>query len=143
MVTGEGEVEHESVTRGHERYGFRFFPLATRELSLVCSVKVLFLRPDLPGRIISSGDIDNRMKTIFDALRLPHNEAELGGHTPQEGETPFVVLLQDDSLISHAEIETDILLAPVSEVPRRNDARLVLTIGLHPVRVTLKNLGFG
>ena len=97
QVTAEGEPKYEHITRRHEQYGYRFFPLATNELSLSCTVRVLFLRPDLPGHVISSGDIDNRMKTIFDALRLPHSEAELGGHVPQEDENPFVVLLEDDN----------------------------------------------
>jgi hypothetical protein len=93
--------------------------------------------------VLSSGDIDNRIKTLFDALRMPQNEAELGGHHAQEGEDPFYCLLEDDSLIDHAEIEADTLLEPVSRELNRNDARVVLTVSLRPIRVTFENIGFG
>jgi hypothetical protein len=140
---GGGDLKYERVIMENENFGFRFFPLATRALSLRCTVRILFLRPDMPGAVIASGDIDNRIKTIFDALRLPHSGAELGGHVPQDGEDPFYCLLEDDSLIDRAEIETDTLLEPVSTQPNRNDARIVLTITLRPIRVTFENIGFG
>jgi hypothetical protein len=127
-----------------ERCGYRFFPLATRDLALLCSIHILFLRPDTPGGVIRSGDIDNRMKTIFDALRVPTSRDELGGYdTPQDDEDPFFCLLEDDSLVSHASIETDTLLQPTGDEWRENDARLVITVGLSPYRVTWGNIGFG
>jgi hypothetical protein len=140
----ERKRQFERVISNYERCGYHFFPLATRELSLLCSVKILFLRSDMPGGAIRSGDIDNRMKTIFDALRMPSNKDELGGYdTPGEGEEPFFCLLQDDSLISHAEIETDTLWQPTGDKWDANDARLVVTIRLSPFRVTFANLSFG
>ena len=45
---------------------YNFVPLVRSELSLTCSLDILFLRPDVPGKILASGDIDNRMKTLFD-----------------------------------------------------------------------------
>jgi hypothetical protein len=84
------------------------------------------------------------MKTIFDALRLPSNRDELGGYvSPVEGEEPFFCLLEDDSLISHAAIETDTLLQPTGASWQANDARLVVTIRLSPYRVTFGNIVFG
>jgi len=113
-------------------------------MSLLCSVHILFLRPDVPGGVIRSGDIDNRMKTIFDALRMPSGKDELGGYdTPSKGEDPFFCLLEDDSLISQASIETDTLLQPTGPDWEANDARLVLTVRLSPYRVTWGNIGFG
>jgi hypothetical protein len=72
-VLASGE-DYEKVISEFELAGYKFFPIATQKLSLLCSVQILFLRPDTPGGVIRSGDIDNRMKTIFDALRLPANE---------------------------------------------------------------------
>lgn len=132
------------VIRNFERAGYHFFPLATRYASLLCSIEILFLRPDVPGSVIKSGDIDNRLKTIFDALRMPHDRAELGGYdAPSEDEDPFFCLLEDDSLISHASVETDTLLQPTGAEWRTNDARLVITVRLRPYRVSLDNLAFG
>jgi hypothetical protein len=34
-------------------------------------LNILFLRADIPGKVVQSGDIDNRLKTLFDALRMP------------------------------------------------------------------------
>ena len=136
-------TRYDAIVSGFERAGFQFFPLATRELSLLCGIHILFLRPDVPGAVISSGDIDNRLKTIFDALRMPRDKAEAGGYQPDAGEDPFFCLLEDDSLISHAAVETDTLLKPIGDTWDRNDARLVITVRLTPYRVTTTNLAFG
>jgi hypothetical protein len=85
-----------------ERVGaFALVPLASRQWFTVADVDVLFLRRSPPGQLIGhGGDIDNRMKTLFDALRVP-NAAELpNGEIPAEDEEPFYCLLQDDALIT-------------------------------------------
>ena len=93
---------------------------------------------------MASGDIDNRLKTIFDALRMPASKDELGGYeTPEEGETPFYCLLTDDKLISRVSVETDTLLQPTSLEAGDNDARLVILIKLRPVDVGWDNISFG
>lgn len=128
----------------YARFGWRFVPLVTEFMSLRCSLHVLLLRPDLPGRIISSGDIDNRLKTLFDALRLPQNEAELGGcEVPPESELPMYCLLEDDKLIEHVSVETDVLLEPVGDSFGENDVRIVLTVNLRPYVFTMQNSVFG
>ena len=80
--------------------GFRFAPLVTTRYGLVATLELLFLRPEPPGRLISQGgDIDNRLKTLFDALRMPRVATELpSGDAPQSDEDPFFCLLQDDAL---------------------------------------------
>lgn len=108
----------------YTRLGYSFVPLVTADLSLLCRVDILLLRPTMPGQvIIQSGDLDNRLKTIFDALRIPNNKDELGGYNePTADEIPFCSLLEDDKLISHVSIETDVLLQPVSG-PAQDQAR--------------------
>src|SRR5438105_4649837 len=61
----------------YRRNGYRFVPLVTSDLLLSCGVEILVLRPDPPGKIVQSGDIDNRLKTLFDALRMPRHGQEL------------------------------------------------------------------
>ncbi len=128
----------------YARLGYNFVPLVTAELSLICRVNILFLRPEMPGGLLTSGDLDNRLKTIFDALRMPSSKDELGGYdTPEDGEKPFCVLVEDDKLISHIAIETDTLLEPVSEGFDQHDARLVVAVHLHPINMGWHNINFG
>lgn len=48
--------------------------LITERLKVYAEIDILFLRPSEPGQIITSGgDIDNRLKTLFDALRRPRD----------------------------------------------------------------------
>ncbi|HTF72615.1 MAG TPA: hypothetical protein VK638_59105 [Edaphobacter sp.] len=116
--------------------GFRFVPLVTEELSLICGIEVLFLRPDHPGGVIRSGDIDNRLKTLFDALRMPSPGQVNDKTVPADGEDPFYVLLEDDRLVTKISVETDTLLQPTGDEPDVNDARLVITVKLRPATLS-------
>ena len=118
--------------------------MATENLSLLCALDILFLRPDTPGKVLSSGDIDNRLKTIFDALRMPSGLDELGGYErPGTDEQPFFCLLEDDKQISKVAVETDMLLEPIGETLNINDARLVITVKLKPYLFHIDNARFG
>ncbi len=119
-------------------------PLVREEIYLLCSVKILFLRRDIPGSALTAGDIDNRLKTVIDALRRPRNATELVGHeVPGIDEDPFFCLLEDDSQVSHLEVETDTLLdPPTNEENDHRRAKLVITVEIHPYYVTLFNLSF-
>ena len=121
--------------------GFKWLPIATKENGLICRVEILMLRSGQPGQVLY--DIDNRLKTVFDALRMAKGPDELGGATPGRDEEPFYVLLQDDSLITHVAVTTDALLEPVPHVPQDEAVRLVLSVMIRPYKVHLENLGFG
>ena len=55
-----------------ERGGYLFTPVVTTRLNLIAHLDILFLRPGNPGSLIThGGDIDNRLKTLFDALQIP------------------------------------------------------------------------
>ena len=127
----------EIVANNYKEFGYRFLPLVREDISLLCSVSILFLRRDIPGSIISAGDLDNRIKTIIDGLRRPRNAKELvGNETPKPGEDPFFVLLEDDSQVTHLEVETDTLLDPPSggHFDHRL-VRLVVTVELRPYNI--------
>lgn len=132
----------EFVAKKYEMFGFRFVPLVREQLSLLCSIHILFLRPDRPGSIIRSADIDNRMKVLFDALRIPKNADELRGAKPADGENPFFCLLEDDSLITHVSVETDMLLQPTGQDYDDNDTRLILNVRIRPYENSIANEGF-
>ena len=92
---------------------YRFVPLIGEGSGVSCSVDVLFLRRDATGGPIRhGGDIDNRMKALFDALRRPHGDKELLDISPMPTEDPFFCLLEDDKYIDSVSITTDRLLLP-------------------------------
>jgi hypothetical protein len=133
---------HDALANNYARCGYRFVPLITRMLGLTCAVRILFLRSDPPGQVLKSGDIDNRLKTLFDALRIVNSADELGrSKLPGSDEDPFYCLLEDDSLINHLSVETDTLLQPTGADYDANDARLVITVQIKPIAQNLLNLG--
>ena len=77
------------------REGYRFVPLICENFSLLCALDILFLRRDFPAGVISAGDLDNRVKTLIDALRMPKSANELRGDEtpPAPDENPFFCLL--------------------------------------------------
>jgi hypothetical protein len=131
---GKDESRVDGLAEKWARCGYHFVPLVTEDLSVSeCALDILFLRPDAPGSLISSGDIDNRLKVLFDALRMPSDAGELGGFdTPGKDENPFFCLLQDDKLITKVSVETDVLLQPVNAIPNANDCRLIITVRVQP-----------
>lgn len=103
----------------HEQSGIGFIPLITGPNGLVCSLDILFLRPGQPGSILeSAGDIDNRIKVLIDALRVPHSESEMPkkpGDDPDPN--PVYCLLEDDKLITTLRVKTDRLLFSKGDNP--------------------------
>jgi hypothetical protein len=92
---------------------FTFAPLISSRLYLFAEVNIILLRPEEPGTIITQcgGDIDNRLKTLFDALAVPSHENQIpSSDRPKDSETPFFCLLQDDRLIKNVSVRTDRLL---------------------------------
>jgi len=126
-------------------HDYHFVPLVREEFSLLCNLEILFLRRDHPlGVLGNAGDLDNRIKTLIDGLRIPKNANELAGNEkPAEGEDPFFCLLEDDDLVTGLTVQADTLLEPA--VPGDGgDARvkLVISVELKPDDVTMFNLGF-
>ena len=78
---------------------------------------------------------------MFDALRLPRDKSELDVYTkPEADEDPFFCLLEDDSVITKISVETDTLLEPAATPNFVNDARLVITVNIHPIKLTTANM---
>ena len=147
LIIGTDEEMKHTIPKLRNRFtrcGYEFVPLATRNLGLLCNVDVLLLRPDPKWTIIqgNSGDIDNRVKTLFDAFRTPSRTDELGGYAAEADEIPFFTLLEDDSLITKATMEIDTLYQPVSDPPSQNDVRIVITFRLWPSHIQVANFGF-
>jgi hypothetical protein len=81
------------------------------------------------------GDIDNRFKTLFDALQMPQNGQEIGGEVSRNDEDPFFVLLQEDDSIANVSLTSDRLLdVPFSNSYDRDYSVLVINVKLQPTR---------
>lgn len=111
---GRGRPWIQWVADDHTKFGYRFVPLISKKGGFSCSLNILFLRRDNPGHLVlDGGDIDNRLKTLFDGLRMPDNLAEAAGCPPEASEDPFFCLLEDDRLVTAISVITDRLLTPV------------------------------
>jgi len=100
--------KHMDLCETIERGGRRFFPLVRESFALKCALKILFLRKEAPGRVYQAGDLDNRLKTLFDALGVPPMDQVCDGSIAED---PIYCLLEDDALIMHCDIETHRLLS--------------------------------
>jgi hypothetical protein len=116
------------------RSGFNFLPLVTKRVVLRCSLDILFLRTDDLPFVLNGGDIDGRLKILFDSMRMVDKDDELPvGAKPDLAENPFFVLLQDDRLISEVHVNTSRLLKLPSEKPMdKHDVYLQITVRLNP-----------
>lgn len=93
---------------------FSFVPLINEKWHLVADIQIQLLRPEPPGNIkAQAGDLDNRVKTLLDALRMPLTSDEIpSGEEPAEDGQPFFCLLEDDALINSFSVTTHRWLEP-------------------------------
>jgi hypothetical protein len=97
-----------------EKGGLLFAPLVTQRLNLYAELSVLLFRQQPRGTLITDGgDIDNRLKTLLDGLRVPRGTLEGRQDLPAEPDpAPFFCLLEDDSLVTKVSVESEQLLRP-------------------------------
>jgi hypothetical protein len=87
-------------------------------MNVVAELSITLLRPEPPGGLITQGgDIDNRLKTLFDALTMPrHINALPTGVKIEPDESPFFCLLEDDNLVTSVAVRTEQLLEPSEDL---------------------------
>lgn len=112
LLQPRGQEGNYSLVR--ERGLFTFVPLVSAEMNSIAELTVVLLRPEPPGGLITQGgDIDNRLKTLFDALTMPPQANSLpSGILPAADESPFFCLLEDDNLVTSVAVRTEQLLEP-------------------------------
>jgi hypothetical protein len=121
-----------------KRGPFDFVPMVNHTLFSIASLQITWLRPGELGSIVSkSGDIDNRLKTLFDALRVPDTSPT--NTQPASGETPFYCLLDDDSLITEVDVVSDRLLVPNVDP---NHVEMIIGVKIRSSRETLGQVGW-
>ena len=116
--------------------GSTYIPLVRKSLALMCHLDILFLRQEKPGELVlQGGELDNRIKTLFDALRIPN--AEVARKHPQM-QDPTYCLLEEDTLISGFEVSTGQLLFPQTQKP--NEVHLVIEVEIRVLRLGSWNI---
>jgi hypothetical protein len=118
-----------------------YISLVSDLAALTCELDILFLRKEDKGHLVNqAGDLDNRIKVLFDSLRSPLNESELPNNVilPK----PFFVLLEDDRLITRVNVTSERLLeGPIAT--SKNHVRLVINEFTRARELTWINLGLG
>jgi hypothetical protein len=104
MTPDGSNSESNKIANRYKEGSFRFLPLITKENGLACKLDILFLRRDSPGGLVENGgDLDNRIKVLFDSLKVP-DRGSMGAVT------------------------TDRLLSPMDTDERIHDVVLILTV---------------
>jgi len=118
--------------------GFKFVPLVRSKIHAFAELSVTMLRLGPPGAIISQGgDIDNRLKTLLDSLKIPENNALPSGVLPSGDEDPFYCLLEDDRLVTKLSVSTDRLL----DAKSLSEVLLLIHVTTKHVEMIFANMG--
>jgi hypothetical protein len=130
-----------SLANANKIGDWQFVPLATKELELACDLDIHMLRMDHNSDKAFSGDIDNRLKTIIDTLRIPNNNDGYSDFVPAIPDNPLYCLLEDDKIVRKISVSTDVLLdndddADISYV------NLYISVKITPKRLIFNNIGF-
>lgn len=136
------EVKKDQISLVEPTGPFQFVPLVSERIHMLAELDLMILRLGPPGALVShGGDIDNRVKTLLDALRVPRESTALpSDEKPLDGETPFFCLLGDDRLITRLSVDTDRLLEE-TELP--SEVVLTLRVTTRLSRVLFDTIGLG
>jgi hypothetical protein len=114
----------------------RFVPAIRHSLYLTCAVDILLLRHQEPFTLLKQGgDLDNRIKTLFDGLRMPTPGDVYVGEEPTAD--PLCVVVEDDALISDISIKTGRLLG--NRTKNKHAVRLTIDVTVKVLRVFAQN----
>jgi len=117
-------------------------PLVRASAHLLAELDVQILRSDEVGNIVTNnGDLDNRLKTLFDGLRSP--VATDNGTIPPGTPEPFYSLLEDDFLISRLSIAPGpLLIPPQNDTDPKAWVNAIVTVTISASKRHMANLEF-
>jgi hypothetical protein len=118
-----------------------FAALVCKELRLSAELDVLFLRAGKAGVLIGQGDIDNRLKVLFDALSVPRPQmAENAPCSDGLGteDSPLFTLLEDDELVTRVNVDTARLLGEWPD----DHVRVIVRVDVRPTELIWGNMSF-
>lgn len=123
----------ETPAAAHREYGYSWVPLIGGQAYISLDILFLWRAARDGGVITSAGNLDGRIKTIMDALRVPNTPGELvgGDEQPRDDEDPFYCLLENDNQVTGLSVEADTLLEPPTEDEAdQRRARVVVTVNM-------------
>lgn len=137
------KVGVERVSSSFSWGGKRVLPIATQDNWLACGIDIILLCRDFRS-VINSGDLDNRVKTLIDALQIPTAKERPG----QAQEDPLCVVMENDKFISEIKVLGDKLYAAPGQIiespamseytgePKTSEAHVlaIVHITMKPVR---------
>ncbi|MFQ1699735.1 hypothetical protein ACJ5NV_03985 [Loktanella agnita] len=124
------------------RGGFDFVPLASKHLYLAVHLDVLFMRRDAPGGVVHNGDLDNRVKTLVDCLRMPQRQEMDGAKDVFVESERIYCLMEDDDQLSKLSVETSALLRPKRLDEDDAEVDLIMSVAVKPYMNTQSGLAF-
>lgn len=122
--------------------GHQFGCIICSRLHTTPILDITLLRPEKPGSLLKqSGDIDNRLKTLLDALTIPpHPSALPSSFAPGPDQKPFFCLLEDDGLVTGLSVRTHRWLNP--DAASRSEVVLVIQVETDTAVKTWENFDF-
>lgn len=120
--------------------GFKFVSIVHKSLAVVAELDVRFFFPS--SDIVSSTsiiirDVDNKLKTLFDGLRIPQQSQEIPEDWIQDEEqNPLYCLLEDDGLIAKVSVSSGYSLKPLDQ----GEVFVIVNIKVKGKMGTLHNL---
>lgn len=133
------KVEILDLCEAINKHGAWFRPLVRESYALHCGLNIRFLRKEAPGKVYQGGDLDGRMKTLLDALAMPQHAEQILERESKRN-APIYCLLQDDSMISGLEIESERLLGDQSNAP--DFVKLMIEVDVRVRQATIYNQSF-
>lgn len=123
------------VERGGKRYWF----FVSEHLATYANLSLTLLVPHETTRIIhNGGDLDNRVKTLFDALRVPAADSEIPASDTFDYRDGMYCLLQDDKLINRVTLKSYQDHSPVEA----DHVRCIIEVETKITRAMWGNLNF-
>ena len=118
--------------------GVVFAPLVSSVLKFICQLDITILWPEEPGVISKfGGDIDNRLKTLFDALQCPDINQIKPVKQSFADKQPFFCLLENDKLITSVNIHTHTLLCSKNKA----DVSVLIHVMVKATELMMKTIG--
>ncbi|MCL2439175.1 MAG: hypothetical protein FWD15_01540 [Alphaproteobacteria bacterium] len=118
--------------------GVKYFPIITPELNLLAELDIQILHPELLET--PRADIDNRLKTLMDALKRPQSSHEVCDDN--KGKMMYT-LLDDDHMVKGLSINTTHLLSSdYKDGTHPDDYKLlvIITVAIKASKGTPDNL---
>jgi len=118
--------------------GVIFAPLVSSVLKFICQLDITILWSEEPVALSEfGGDIDNRLKTLFDALQCPDINQIKPVKESFKDKEPFFCLLENDKLITSVNIHTHTLLCSEN----KTDVSVLIHVIVKATGLMMKTIG--